>query len=153
MFRVVQLHVEDFPDRWTGPAGRTHRRFLHRVLWSSPQPSLVDVTMFINQCLLNINIFNSNCWGCNWHTRQRSYKTKGGTGHMTICNLKLCFIFNGTCRVYLIWMCEGKHRNSFLPCTPETISTTSSYTIRVAVRSGSKTRLMEENTGTQTQRL
>lgn len=35
----------------------------------------------------------------------------------------------------------------FLPCMPETISTTSSYTIRVAVRSGSKSRLMEENTG------
>lgn len=33
---------------------------------------------------------------------------------------------------------------------PETISTTSSYTIRVAVRSGSKSRLMEENTGTHT---
>lgn len=36
------------------------------------------------------------------------------------------------------------------PCKPETISTTSSYTIRVAVRSGSRSRLMEENTGTHT---
>lgn len=36
-----------------------------------------------------------------------------------------------------------------LPCRPETISTTSSYTIRVAALSGSRSRLMEENTGTQ----
>lgn len=39
------------------------------------------------------------------------------------------------------------------PCKPETISTTSSYTIRVAVRSGSRSRLMEENTGTHTHKL
>lgn len=38
-----------------------------------------------------------------------------------------------------------------LPCTPDTISTTSSYTIRVAALSGSRSRLMEENTRSETQ--
>lgn len=45
---------------------------------------------------------------------------------------------------------DGPADASVLPCRPETISTTSSYTVRVAARSGSKSRLMEEKTGTQT---
>lgn len=42
---------------------------------------------------------------------------------------------------------EKKNLNT--PCKPETISTTSSYTMRVAALSGRRSRLMEENTGMQ----
>lgn len=43
-----------------------------------------------------------------------------------------------------------KNKNPYTPCKPETISTTSSYTMRVAALSGRRSRLIEENTGTQT---
>lgn len=58
------------------------------------------------------------------------------------------FGWKNVCRMY--WRSHKKNKNPYTPCKPETISITSSYTMRVAALSGRRSRLMEENTGTQT---